>query len=198
MNSQLHELQLKAVSFHGHMCPGLAMGIKAAEIGLHEFGHDGDEDIVAIVETDMCGVDAIQALMGCTFGKGNLIFRDYGKTAFSFYRRSDGKSVRLVTREESKRPGYLEFTALREKLATKAVDPQDKERLKELQRGCCQGIMEMSPDDLFERKPVQESLPVRARILKSVVCAQCGEAVMESRIKLVEGRPICPYCLAHC
>jgi formylmethanofuran dehydrogenase subunit E len=118
MNPKLQGLQQKAVNFHGHMCPGLAMGIKAAEIGLAEFGQDGDEDIVAIVETDMCGVDAIQALMGCTFGKGNLIYRDYGKMAFSFYRRSDGKSVRLVTREESKRPGYLEFTALRESLVT--------------------------------------------------------------------------------
>ena len=46
---------------------------------------------VAVTETDMCAVDAIQALVGCTFGKGNLIFRDRGKVAFTFFRRSDGK-----------------------------------------------------------------------------------------------------------
>lgn len=40
--------------FHGHMCPGLAMGIRAAEIALQEIGpHARDEEVVAIVETDM-------------------------------------------------------------------------------------------------------------------------------------------------
>jgi formylmethanofuran dehydrogenase subunit E len=87
-----------AIRFHGHMCPGLAIGIRAAEIGLREIGRDGDEEIVAVVETDMCGVDAIQYLTGCTFGKGNLIHLDYGKNAFSFYRRADGKSLRVVAK----------------------------------------------------------------------------------------------------
>ena len=31
-----------------------------------------DEEIVAIVENDACGVDALQCVSGCTFGKGNL------------------------------------------------------------------------------------------------------------------------------
>ena len=40
--------------FHGHMCPGLAIGIRAGEIALAEIGkHSTDEEIVAIVETDM-------------------------------------------------------------------------------------------------------------------------------------------------
>ncbi|MGI8552624.1 MAG: FmdE family protein [Dehalococcoidia bacterium] len=53
--------------FHGHRCPGAAVGIRAAEIDLREIGpHAGDEEVVAIVETDMCAVDAIQSLTGCT------------------------------------------------------------------------------------------------------------------------------------
>jgi len=71
------------VAFHGHWCPGLALGIRASELALRDFGKAGDEEIVAVVETDMCGVDAIQFLTGCTFGKGNLIHRDYGKKAIS-------------------------------------------------------------------------------------------------------------------
>jgi formylmethanofuran dehydrogenase subunit E len=61
----------KVVEFHGHMCAGLALGIRAAEVGLAEVGpHAPDEEVVAVVETDMCGVDAIQFRTGCTFGKG--------------------------------------------------------------------------------------------------------------------------------
>jgi formylmethanofuran dehydrogenase subunit E len=51
----------QAVAFHGHMCPGLAIGIRAAEVALRDIGpHAHDEEVVAVVETDMCGVDGIQ------------------------------------------------------------------------------------------------------------------------------------------
>ena len=41
-------------AFHGHMCPGLAIGIRAAELARREIGpHASDEEVVAIVETDM-------------------------------------------------------------------------------------------------------------------------------------------------
>ena len=73
------ELLDKVIDFHGHWCPGLATGIRAAEWAVKELGKAADEEIVAVVETDMCGVDAIQYLTGCTFGKGNLIHQDYGK-----------------------------------------------------------------------------------------------------------------------
>ena len=81
----------QATDFHGHWCPGLAIGIRAAEWALKKLGKTPDEEIVAVVETDMCAVDAIQSLTGCTFGKGNLIHRDYGKSAFTFYPRQDGR-----------------------------------------------------------------------------------------------------------
>jgi len=38
-----------------------------------------DEEIVAVVETDACGADAIQVRTGCTFGKGNF----YGGEEFA-------------------------------------------------------------------------------------------------------------------
>lgn len=48
---------------------GLAIGIRAAEIALREIRpHAEDEEVIAIVATDMCAVDAIQYLVGCTFG----------------------------------------------------------------------------------------------------------------------------------
>ena len=44
----------QVTKFHGHMCAGLAMGIKVAEVVLTEIGpHANDEEVVAIVETNM-------------------------------------------------------------------------------------------------------------------------------------------------
>jgi len=68
------------VRFHGHLCPGLAIGYRMTRAALAALGagRAEDEDLVAVVENDACGVDAVQYLSGCTFGKGNLIFRDVG------------------------------------------------------------------------------------------------------------------------
>lgn len=52
--------------------------------------------IFCVAENLACYIDGIQALCGCTFGKGNLIYRPTGKTAFSFYNNDIGKSLRLV------------------------------------------------------------------------------------------------------
>ncbi|HUL31410.1 MAG TPA: formylmethanofuran dehydrogenase subunit E family protein, partial [Thermodesulfobacteriota bacterium] len=58
------DLVEKVIDFHGHWCPGLAIGIRAAELALKDIGRASDEEIVAVVETDMCVVDAIQYLTG--------------------------------------------------------------------------------------------------------------------------------------
>jgi len=91
------------VKFHGHECPGLAIGYRMASAALEELRSTRaeDEEIVAIVENDACGVDALQCVTGCTFGKGNLLFRDYGKQVYTLYSRSTGSGVRVVFHGES-------------------------------------------------------------------------------------------------
>ena len=47
------------------------------------------------MENDSCAVDAIQVVTGCTFGKGNLIFFDFGKQSYTFASRDSGEAVRV-------------------------------------------------------------------------------------------------------
>ena len=54
-----------------------------------------DEELVAIEENDACGVDALQCVAGGTFGKGNLLFYDYGKPVYTIYCRSTRSGVRV-------------------------------------------------------------------------------------------------------
>lgn len=90
----------QAVAFHGHACGGLSIGYQASLYAMELLGlkRSSDEEAVCIVECDDCSVDAIQAILGCTLGKGNLILRLYGKHAYTFYDRASDKSVRLVLR----------------------------------------------------------------------------------------------------
>ncbi len=86
-----------AKKFHGHECGGLAWGYKIGMFALEKLKSDrpSDEQFVAIVENDTCAVDGIQVVTGCTFGKGNLIFRDYGKHVYTFFNRNTDKGIRI-------------------------------------------------------------------------------------------------------
>jgi formylmethanofuran dehydrogenase subunit E len=163
----------KTIAFHGHSCPGLAIGIRAAELALNRLKFTPQANMVCVVETDMCGVDGIQYLTGCTFGKGNLIHKDYGKPGFTFFDRDNEKGFRaLFTDEAIKEPpgGF--------------ADREDRTR----------AIMAADLDDLFQVQPV-EAPPVRpARILESMTCHACKEKVMESRIRRFAGKDLCIPC----
>ena len=99
---QAREDYKACVHFHGHTCMGLTLGYMAAKLGLKYLAENRavDEELICIAETDACGCDAIQVLTGCTFGKGNFIYRDIGKMAFTFASRSSGKGVRLAMKPD--------------------------------------------------------------------------------------------------
>ena len=101
---ETRELWEKAAAFHGHVCGGLTIGYKAALYAIELLGitFSPDEELVCVAENDACGCDAIQAILGCSIGKGNLLFHMTGKQAFSFYNRKTGRSVRLVLRPSGK------------------------------------------------------------------------------------------------
>jgi len=184
----------RVVEFHGHMCPGLAMGVQAATIALREIGaHAKDEEVVAVVETDMCGVDAIQFLTGCTFGKGNLIHRDWGKNAYSFYRRSDGRAVRVSVRPDAWQRDP-EHTALFAKVRAGQASEEERARFQELHVAQSRKVLELDPDDLYQVTEIAGPPPRKARIHASVVCAVCGEAAMETRVRRLDGQELCTPC----
>lgn len=186
----------RVVGFHGHMCPGLAMGYQAAQIALREIGpHSKDEEVVAVVETDMCGVDAIQYLTGCTFGKGNLVHRDWGKNAYTFFRRSDGRAVRVAAIPGAWRRDP-EHQALFDRLRSGEATEEEQSRFSELHVAASHQVLEMSPDDLFSIQEVVAPLPERARIHTSIVCSRCGEEAMATRVHQIGGQALCTPCRA--
>lgn len=177
------------IAFHGHYCPGLAFGLRVGDWARQEFGFACDEEIVAVVESDMCAVDAIQFLVGCTFGKGNLIFLDYGKNAYSFFRRCDGKNVRLMTHG-----GLLHD--LREE--QRNLPPQNSDAQRRIHKKMIERIMKTKFEDIFSITPAQVPMPQEAPIHPSIRCDGCGELVMSTRLFCDEnGKNLCIPCRAE-
>lgn len=159
----------KCAAFHGHVCGGLTIGYKAAQyaIRLLNLTFSDDEEVVCIAENDACGVDAIQVMLGCSIGKGNLLFHMRGKQAFSVYNRKTGKAVRLVLKpkpEGLRKEDSLQYYQSRE------------------------------PEELFDVKPVALALPEKARLFDSYRCDCCGEVTGTNWIRLAGEKKLCLDC----
>jgi len=164
----------RVVAFHGHYCPGIMMGYLASKIALERLGAERaeDEELIAIVENDSCAADAVQVVTGCTFGKGNFFFRDYGKHVYTFALRPSGKAVRISRRAEA------------------PEGPEDETREEKILR-----MMNTPPEALWNVEEGTIELPETARIHESVVCSRCGEPVMVTRTREVAGETVCLACV---
>jgi formylmethanofuran dehydrogenase subunit E len=159
--------------FHGHECPGLAIGYRMATAAMEslESFHAEDEELVAIVENDACGVDALQCVTGCTFGKGNLLFRDYGKHVYTIYSRSSRSGVRVHFHGN-----------------------EIPETLREDQKALTNWLLSVSNDSILSVTQTSIPEPEPAKIRDSRPCAFCGENAMESRIQQLHKKPACIPC----
>lgn len=184
----------KAIQFHGHICPGLLMGVRAAELALEylQVDLDQDDDLAAIVETNFCGVDAIQAILGCTFGKGNLYFRDYGKIVYTIFSRKKQQAIRIAQRFEAlDDPNTKRYLALRfqEQLTT-----EEEAELEDLLALSFEWIMSQPLERLFHWRQVDVPELNKAEITPSVQCHKCGEGVLKNNAVLTDDSLLCPEC----
>lgn len=182
-------------NFHGHVCPGLSIGYRAARIGLKQLSEQRarDEEIAAVVETDACCVDAIQVITGCTFGKGNFIYKDNGKMAFTFFSRSSGKGIRVSMRPGALAPDEEHMDLLAKTMAGEATEEMQA-RFRQLhhQRSC--DVLEMPEEELFTITEVTLPPPAKARIEPSKTCDRCGEPTMASKLIVAGDGRQCREC----
>ena len=183
-----------AVKFHGHACPGLAIGYRVATLALQEMGlRARDEELVAIVENNSCAVDAIQFFCGCTFGKGNLIFKDYGKHVYTFIKRPGPEAVRIAV-TWTPPPENPETEAMWKRYAEGDRSPEVTAVVQDRKVRRMQSVLEAEDAALFEVRRVVVGMPEPARIYKSIPCASCSESVMETRTRTVDGNVLCIPC----
>ena len=164
MEEQKKEFQ-EVVRFHGHACPGLAFGYRVTRLALKELGIDraGDEELVAVVENNSCAVDAIQAMAGCTFGKGNLIFNDHGKQVYTFIKRSSGEAVRVAV-DWQPSPETPETEEAWNKFMAGDRGPKVMELVKTRKAAKMKEILAASDNDLFKFSRPEVEIPAPATI----------------------------------
>ncbi len=185
----------KAVAFHGHVCPGIVVGFRASMKVLGLLNRPGKligESHYAIVENDVCGVDGVQLITGCTLGNDSLIIENQGKFAFAWVDKQSGEGFRLLLKADlwkSNKPLELHHKV---KLGTATAEEKKKFISFRNQRGL--ELMELSDEELFQVEEIVRKIPGKPRLHPFVQCARCNEPFMEPWTHFVNSEIICSQC----
>lgn len=165
--SDILELFEAAAKMHGHRCPGLAIGVRAAYIAQKHSG--ADSELYCVAEQKACFIDGIQSVSGATVGNGRLNIRLTGKAVFSFYDTASGEGIRL----------YF-----------KGV-PRVGDRPQQIQ-----AVLTAPYDELFSIGKAHGEIPAYTPRGESQPCAQCGESTERSMLVQRDGKLLCSDCAA--
>jgi formylmethanofuran dehydrogenase subunit E len=187
----------QAVRFHGHICPGLAIGFYASHIAMRWMAAEKspDDETYAIIESCGCGADAVQAITGCTTGKGNLIIRDNGKPVYTLGIRGHPRAIRIALR-----PEYAvdrldpQLQELSEKVSRGKASDDEITELRHRIEAVCRAILESPGESVFDVRAVDADEPARQGMTATVTCAKCGEPVAVGRAKKAGNGYVCPAC----
>ena len=189
-----------AFFFHGHKCPAMPLGLRAALKAMEVLGVERakDKELYVISETGKghaagCFLDGIMFATGCTYGKSNIEKRYWDKMAFTLIDTKSQKAVRV-----SVKPEFLSkalnspFVQLRKK----GVPPQDvpEDVLKPL----LDNILSM-PEEQFLNISEVFDYPWEKKpgCFTAVPCAICGELVFEKSLRVKDGKLVCIPCSGY-
>ncbi len=196
----LEKMLEKAKDFHGHVCPFLALGVKASwiamkKLNLKKMGESEsiEEDIIAIVECNNCFADGVQITTGCTFGNNGLVYIDVGKNALTLVKRSSWRGVRVYLDAERVDEHFpRDVKSLFDKVVVRR-EGEEKERLELSRKWEEMGYRMLEVEDVFTVQEVEVDPVEQAPIFANVRCDECGELVMKTKV-VKNGRTLCLKC----
>ncbi len=179
------QLLSESVRIHGHLCAGQVLGVRMSMRGLREIGildpkGKDRKSFIVYVEMDRCATDAIQSVTGCSLGKRNMKFLDYGKMAATFLNMKTGRAMRIVAREDSRVKSKVRFPEAEDRYAAQL-----------------EAYKVMSDDELFDvMEVVVEARPqdMPGRPVRRVQCCACGEHVQDMREVYRDDMVLCVPC----
>ncbi len=185
----------ETVNFHGHICPGIVVGFRASFLALKtlkKLPKQLAKTHIAICENDVCGVDGVQFVTGCTLGNDGLIINNIGKFAFSWINKKTGEGIRIFLKIlpwSSNEPLRL-HRKVKEGTATK----EEKQQWVDVRGERGLELMRLKDDELFDIQQIQMKIPGKARLFPFITCTRCGEAFMEPWGGIEEGQILCRTC----
>jgi formylmethanofuran dehydrogenase subunit E len=185
------------LKFHGHKCPAMPMGLRAAAAAMNALNVDRsqDKELVLLAETGSdhaagCFVDGLMTMTGCTYGKSNVKKTYYGKMAFTLVDTRRNKAVRVQLKPDffGKMLGSP-FVQQRKQ----GVPPQDIPA--SITDPLVDGVMARAEAEFLEISPVFDYAFTRTKgTFDTDLCEACGERVFVNKLQEVGGKRLCVPC----
>lgn len=137
----------RLVDFHGHLCPELVIGGRVCEYA-QKFLPDDNFSLIA--ENCTSAIDAIQVLLGVTFGNQRLKVFDFGKHKYTFLLMDKKRGFRLSLKKV--RYGDEEqYRMLSEKIIRSEATIDDAVDYQRLLDDRIRTLIQLNPGDMFDR-----------------------------------------------
>lgn len=197
----LQELFELGMTFHGHKCPAMPMGLRAAMAAMRTLGvaRAQDKELFVVSETGKghaagCFLDGIMTATGCTYGKSNIEKRYFNKMAFTLIDQRTGRAVRV-----SLKPDFFE-KALASPFVQKrkaGVPPQNIEP--EIADPLVDRILTLDENAFLDIGAVhQVEIHKGKASFTAKRCAACGELTFVNKLRVTEeSQLVCVPCSGY-
>ncbi len=181
--SEIATLSEKSAARHTHLCPRQVLGVRiglAGALALDLPAPTEGKRLLAILETDGCFADGVEAATGCSVGHRTLRIEDYGKVAATFVDVQTELAVRVAPRLDVRQRAALHL--LEEKRHYFAQ---------------LQAYQSMPDEELLTIQPVHLNTPVGQIVSRPGVrvnCMLCGEEIINERQVMRAGLVLCAAC----
>lgn len=196
-DSEHERLLQRAAELRGHMCSGLTLGIKMAQLGLKLLKMTDPqkrENLIVFVENNKCMVDAIQVTTGCSAGSRRLKMMNYGISAAAFIDKTSKTGYRIVEKKD------LSVRAINLAVKDNIIVPDQKvAEFSKLEREIMMhAFAKLSAEELFDYYPikvVENELLVPSKTEPRKICSSCGEEI-RGGLAITQNNKI--YCQSCC
>ena len=176
----------RATAEHGHLCPGMIVGVRMALLGLSTLGYEAPlsgvdvKRVIVYVEIDRCLADAVASTTGVKLGRRSLKFADLGLLAATFVDLESGRAVRIISKDSSRHRAFELFPHIFNRHQQQA-----------------EAYRVLPDEDMFDlawvRVDVSESdLPGYRG--GEAICRECGVPIRHAREITEGGRTLCAPC----
>ena len=168
---------------HKHLCPRQVLGARVAIAGARILQLEvprADKRLLAIVETDGCFVDGVEAVSGVSVGRRTLRVEDYGKMAATLVDVKTERALRVAPQVDVR-------------ARARHYAPEQERRYFAM----LHGYQRMPDAELLAFEWVELANPVAAIVSRAgarAKCELCGEEIINEREVVNGGRALCRSC----
>jgi formylmethanofuran dehydrogenase subunit E len=117
-----------ALQLHGHECPEMVLGLRAGAAAMNWLGveRSAEDQLLALVRYPEapCFADGVQAITGCTVGKGNVRILGRGPLSLTLVERATRRAVHVTPRASATLAGLANEAATLSRRLLRAPEKQ--------------------------------------------------------------------------